>query len=132
LDDKEIAMLSSHDLEDLRHRAAPVTEPCPKRQRLDARGAASALSGVVRLVSIQHGHAAMQRACAKLAQWSELPELGRSWCTAKIASDQAVAVLAAVADGVAVVAGYSNTRAALAFWACETDPAVWRDIAAAA
>jgi hypothetical protein len=124
---KEISMLSTHDLKELRHRATPVNQPGPA-QRLGARGAASALSGVVRLVVIHAGQEVMQRACAKLARsrvgWTDL--------TGDARLDSAVAILVAAAEGVAAVSGYDNVCAAMAFWACETDPAVWRDVAAAA
>lgn len=120
-------MLTSHDLHDLRHRAAPVNQPC-SAQRLGARGAATVLSGVVRLVAIHAGQDVMQRACAKLAR----SRVGWTDATGDARVDHAMAVLVAAADGVAAIAGYDNVRAALAFWACETDPAVWRDVAAAA
>lgn len=121
-------MLTSHDLNHLRCLAAPVNQPQPTKAMLGARGAATALSGVIRLVVVHAGHDVMQRACAKLARsrvgWTDL--------TGDVHLDHAAAVLVAAADGVAAVSGYDNVRAALAFWACETDPAVWRDVAAAA
>jgi len=73
-----------------------------------------------RLVVIHAGQEVMQRACAKLARSS----VGWSDLTGDARLDGAVAVLVAAAEGVAAVSGYDNVRAALAFWACETDPAV--------
>ncbi len=121
-------MLTSHDLNHLRSLAAPVNQPQPGKATLGSRGAATALSGVIRLVVIHAGQDVMQRACARLARsrvgWTDL--------TGDARLDHAAALLVAAAEGVAAIAGYDNVRAALAFWACETDPAVWRDVAAAA
>ncbi len=129
-------MLTNHELADLRARAAPVTQSCQLRHppglpKLSARGAASALSGVIHLVTSQQGLSAMQAACAKLARWD-----WGAWSDGNLGAtppgDGGLRILAAVAAGVALVAGVENTVAALAFWACETDPAVWRHVAAAA
>jgi hypothetical protein len=125
---KEIAMLTSHDLNHLRTLAAPVSLPGPSAATLGPKGAARALSGVVRLVVIHAGQDVMQRACAKLAR----SRVGWSDMTGDIRLNGALAILSAAADGIAQVAGYDNVMAALAFWACETDPAVWRDVASAA
>lgn len=114
-------MLSSHDLNHLRTLASPVSNPSPSTP-LGAKGAACALSGVVRLVATKHGLGVMQRSCAKLALLGA--PVGPVPC-------DATEVLSAAAVGVAAVSGRDNARAALAFWACETDPAVWRDVAAA-
>jgi hypothetical protein len=121
-------MLTSHDLADLRARASTVTQTCSLRRpsglpHLSARGAASALAGIVDLVANQQGMEAMRSACAKLANLDR-------WDAYQGTSS--FRILAAVATGIAQVAGVENTRAALAFWACETDPAVWRYVAAAA
>jgi negative regulator of sigma E activity len=120
---KEIAsMPTHHDIADLRTRAAIVTEPCLTRQEISARGAACALSGMIRLVAIQQGMEAMQRACANLAR--------TGWARrATYHGDSATCILAAAAAGIELVAGRENTSAALAFWACESDPAVWRQVA---
>ena len=118
-------MLTSHDLNHLRTLADPVNRPQPHAAALGAKGAACALSGVVRLVATKHGLGVMQRSCANLALSGAHLAVGPT-------PREATEVLAAAADGVAAVAGRDNVRAALAFWACETDPAVWRDVAAAA
>lgn len=120
-------MLTSHDLKELRKRAAPVNQPGPQ-QRIGPRGAASALSGVVRLVAVHVGQDVMHRACAKLAR----SRVGWGDTTGDDRLDVAISMLVAAAEGVALVAGYDNVLAALAFWATETDPAVWRDVAVAA
>ena len=119
------------NLADLRSCAAPVTQVGQLRRpsglpQLSARGAASALSGVVHLVVNQQGVSAMQSACAKLVlvdDWATYP---------RFSGDSGLRILAAVAEGVTLVAGRENTRSALAFWACETDPAVLHDVAIAA
>jgi hypothetical protein len=121
-------MLTSHDLADLRARAATVTQTCALRRpsgspHLSARAAASALAGIVSLVADQQGMGVMRSTCAKLARLDR-------WDA--VQGDSGLRILAAVVTGLAQVAGAENTRAALAFWACETDPAVWRDIAMAA
>lgn len=118
-------MLTSHDLHDLRHLAAPVNQPCVAPLQLGARGVAAALSGVVRLVANQYGHGAMRRACASLA-------LHRATWADWARTDPAARTLVAAAEGLLKVAGLNNVSAALAFWSCETDPAVWREVAAAA
>jgi len=120
-------MLTSHDLNHLRTLAAPVSQPQPGAATLGPKGAACALSGVVRLVATKHGLEAMRRSCAKLALLGTPPGPAPGE-----GIGEPTEVLAAAADGVAAVAGRANARAALAFWACETDPAVWRDVAAAA
>jgi len=120
-------MLTTHDINHLRTLAAPVSQLQPGSATLGPKGAACALSGVVRLVATKHGLEAMQRSCAKLA----LLGTPRGPAPGEGTGDP-TEVLAAVADGVAAVAGRANVRAALAFWACETDPAVWRDVASAA
>lgn len=120
-------MLTSHDLNHLRSLAAPVNQPQPGKATLGAKGVACAIFGVVRLVATKHGLGVMQRSCAKLAL------LGAPVASAPgDATGEATELLAAAVDGLATVAGRDNARAALAFWACETDPAVWRDVAAAA
>ena len=122
-------MLTSHDLAHLRDRAALVTQSQQLRHppglpKMTARDAASALAGIVDLTARQQGMSAMRSACAKLAARTD------NWTS--LQGDSALRILAAVAAGVALVAGLENTVAALAFWACETDPAVWREVAAAA
>lgn len=124
-------MLTAHELSDLRDRAILVTQARQLRHppglpKMSARDAASALSGIVDLMAREQGMSAMRSACAMLARRTA----ARDWAT--LQGDSALRILAAVASGVALVAGIDNTISALAFWACETDPAVWREVAAAA
>jgi len=120
-------MLTSHDIHHLRALAAPVSQPQPGAATLGPKGAACAISGIVRLVATKHGLEVMQRSCAKLA----LLGTPRGPAPGHGVGDP-TEMLAAAADGLAAVAGRANARAALAFWACETDPAVWRDVVASA
>ena len=118
-------MLNHTDLAHLKSRSRPVTDNTdPGHGNLSARGAAAALRGAVRLAAARHGAEVMQRACAKLALLEAWPD--------SIAADGAIAVILAAAEGLALVAGRENTRAALAFWASETDVAVWCAVSAAA
>ena len=61
-------MLTSHDIHHLRALAAPVSQPQPGAATLGPKGAACAISGIVRLVATKHGLEVMQRSCAKLAR----------------------------------------------------------------
>lgn len=113
--------LPTHELARLRVLARTVAVSQPGQ--LTARGAASALRGAVRLVANAHGTPQMRRACASLA-------LAGAWDVAAMRDHDQI-ILASMAEGVATVAGRDNTVAALAFWASETDPNVWMDVAAA-
>lgn len=114
---------------DLRTLAQAVQLECPVR-KISARDAAVTLFGAVRVMSHQFGQDAMQLACAELvrdrAAWSSsfgmLPVVE---CTK---THRAMFFLASMARGVLAIAGEANTRAALSFWACEDDPAVWERV----
>lgn len=118
------------DIEDLRARAHDVlTQTTP--QALHARSAAQCLSGVVGLAARRFSLDVVQRACAELARhdrtWeSTLGDLPRG-TDGRVS--EPVEMLAAAARGLYPLAGVVGVRAALAFWACERDAAVWMSIA---
>lgn len=99
---------------------------------LSARQVARCMSGVVALIARQVGAYAMQRACAELVRdpraWAtglcELPR--RPDGQVDLSIDQ----LAAVARGLLAVCSEDTMKSALAFWAIESDPAVWQRVAA--
>lgn len=126
-------MLTQHwktEISDLRNRARAVQ--APSSDRLSARAAARCLSGVVNEVVRRHGQDEMQRACADLvrydAAWSTM--FGTLPRGVEGIVPPAIHLIAVVARGILPLAGAENMRAALSFWACEDDPAVWQEIAA--
>lgn len=129
-------MMNTHwktDTADLRARACAVDESgCDPS--ISARTAARCLSGVIRLVADRHSVDAMQRACADLvrcdAAWdTRFGTLPRGW-DGQV--PEAIELIAVVARGILPLAGSTNMRAALAFWATEDDPSVWQRVAAGA
>lgn len=126
-------MMATHwksDLSDLRQRAAFVRIPVPET-RMPARTATRCLSGVIGEVSRRWGTEAMQAACAELVRselaWSS--SLGKLPLQHDGRASEATQLIAVVARGMLELAGVDNMRAALAFWASESDPAVWASIA---
>lgn len=109
-------MLTTDLLHELRAKARDVTEPRP--EQATARAAARRLAAAVSAVSAAHGLVAMREACAALARGDA-------------ANPRIAAVLDRAMALVRVQFGEAATRAALAFWASEVDPAVWRDVVAA-
>ncbi len=121
------------DITDLMDRARAVTDaPANDTGTMSARTAAACLSGIVGLVSRRFGVDAMQRTCAELVRYQT------AWSTSfgllPIGHDgvvgESVQLIAVVARSLLPLAGPKNLRDALAFWAIETDPAVWNQIAA--
>lgn len=112
---------------DLRSRAVAVLRADSVGEKLSARAAARCLSGVVNMIAHRHGVLPMQRACADLARYE--PAWRSSFGFLPTTDDGCVAepvqMLAMVARGFLALAGVENMRAALAFWASESDPAVW-------
>lgn len=118
-------------ISDLRELAVAVVRdaalPTPE---MSARTAARCLSGVVNLIAQRWSVSEMQLACGMLArhraawttQFGQLPTGD--------AGDvrESVQLLAVIARGILPLAGVANMRAALAFWACESDPAVWSTV----
>jgi len=127
-----------HDITDLRSRAAAVMT-CAESAvsilgagAMSARTAAAVLAGIVGLVSRKWSTDVMQESCAGLvrhdAAWAqsfvELPAGIDGRVT------EATQLIGCVARSLLPIAGAENLRAALAFWASESDPAVWNEIAA--
>lgn len=115
------------DVTDLRTLAQAV-ETTPAAT-VNARVAATCLLGVVRLVSDRFGTAVMRRVCADLVRhtpaWATklrcLPTDAAGAVAYGVAD--AMEIIAASARGILEIAGVSNTRVALAFWAVENDAA---------
>lgn len=120
-------MLTSHTLNSLRKLSEPVHGGAAGETRLPARVVAQCLSGVVRLITNHVGHDEMRRVCAELA----LNE--QAWATAlRSLPGQSPATLYLVSslEGMRSLASEHDLRAALAFWAVESDPAEWQRLAA--
>jgi hypothetical protein len=107
-----------------------VNERSPDQQ-LSARSAARLLFGPVRLATESHGVDETQRACADLVRCDAV------WAT-KFGTlprgidgrvPEVIVLIAGMARGILPMAGADHLRAALAFWATEGDPAVWREMA---
>lgn len=115
-------------IDDLRNRAQMVA--APSSQSLSARTAARCLSGVVSVMTRRWSVDLMQRTCAELVRHDEAwaTQLGRLPHENGLVSE-AMQLLAAIARGILPLAGEDNLRAALSFWATETDPRVWLSIA---
>jgi hypothetical protein len=117
-------------ISDLRELALAVMRP-DESAAMSARTAARCLSGVVNLCATKYGTVVMHRACGELVRsnnvWATslgtLPDVGFVEGAEQLSS--AIELVAVVARGILPIAGAANMRAALSFWACETDPAVW-------
>lgn len=117
-------------ISDLRELALAVMRP-DAGAAMSARTAARCLSGVANLCATKYGVAVMHRACGELVRsersWATnlgmLPNLGFIDGAEQLA--EAIELVAVVARGILPIAGAANMRAALSFWACETDPAIW-------
>lgn len=118
---------------DLRARARDVATPTT-RQAIEARSIAQSMFGVIGLAVRQFSLDGMQRACADLAA-SSMP-----WETSRALLPRGpdgrvtpqVEFIAGAARGFHALAGSETLRSALAFWALESDPAVWMSFARAA
>ncbi len=116
------------EIADLRTRARAVTAPSSD-VRMSARAVAACLSGVVALVARRWSVDVMQRACADIARFDA------AWQTSfgslplvdgRVA--EAVEMIAVVARGILPLSSTDAMRAALAFWASESDPAEWQRV----
>lgn len=116
---------------DLRCHASAVHDP-DVPSSISARAAARCLVGVVQLLVNRYGADEMRRACAELAcdaASTMLVELPRG---VNGAVDESVQILGSIARGILPLAGVANLRAALSFWASESDAAVMQRVAAGA
>ncbi len=127
-------MMTTDEIADLRARAHAV-RVSPTSARVSPRAAAACLSGVVRLIASSAGVDVMRHACAALVRhtpaWETslrlLPDKGTG---TNVSS--AIEMIAVVARGILPLCGVDGMKAALSFWACETDPAEWRAVSEAA
>lgn len=123
------------DISDLRTRARTVTDPAPAPPtRMRSRHVAMCLSGIVGLAARRFSLERAQRACADLARadraWeTRLGDLPRAL---NGVVPEEVVLISAAARGLYAVAQPSEIRDALAFWAAESDPAVWMSLSEAA
>ena len=121
----------SDDFEDLRARAVDVaTSPSVRRGQLSAAEAAHCLTGVMSWIQRTSSAARMQEICAELARFDDAwtTSFGKVPLGVDGRVDANMALLATVCRGVLELAGGMNLRAALAFWATESDPAEWRKL----
>jgi|SRR6185295_2824287 len=117
---------TSAELNHLRSLAAAVHETAGDIAPLTARAVAQCLSGAVRLLGMQYGLDQMRKACAAIV----VHESAWSTSLCSLPGGTPVMALATIARGILALAGPANMRAALAFWACETDAATMARIAA--
>ncbi len=118
------------DIDDLRARAALVMDGSDPAELMTARTAARCLSGVMGLVGQQFGLETMRRTCADLVRFEMAWATKLGWLPLVNGSPtKATQYIAIIARGVMPLCGVVNMRAALSFWATETDPAVWVGVA---
>jgi hypothetical protein len=119
----------SHEISDLRERAVAVMRP-DASAAMSARTTARCLSGVVGLVARRWGTMAMHQACAALVRHDDAwrSSFGKLPADGTGAVSEAVEMIAVVARGILPIAGTDHMRAALSFWATETDPAIWTSV----
>ncbi len=121
-------MMTTDEMMRLRSAGAAVAASAPtQRAEISARAAARCLSGVVQLVSLEHGVEVMQRACADLAT---RPEAWKIKGPGEVGA--ATWTIAVIARGITPLCGDAAMISALAWWASETDPAEWQSVAAGA
>jgi hypothetical protein len=97
---------------------------------MSSRTAAQCLSGVVSLIAQRFGAARMQAACAELVRFDQAwtTSFGVLPCADGYVAEP-IELLATVARGLLPLAGASALRAALSYWATESDPAAWMNLA---
>ena len=117
------------EIEDLTARALLVTE-AKSEAMMSAKDCARVLSGICGLVARRWTVDDMQRTCAELARFE------RAWSTSfgtlphvNGVVHERTQLVAVVARALLPMAGADKVRAALAFWATETDTAVWQSVA---
>ena len=118
--------------DDLRTAAQSVRMTPANDGVMSSRTAAACLSGIVGLVSRRFSVDVMQETCAELARCDDAwaTSFGRLPMTYDGRVSEPVQLIAVVARSLLPLAGADHLRAALSFWAIETDPAVWQAVAA--
>lgn len=122
------------DTDDLRAMSVDVvTSRASAPAARSARDAARALCGVAGWITRATSMQAMQAAMAELARYE--PAWGAGGLRALPVKngyvDATVAMIASVASTLVPFFGAAAMRSAMAFWAVETDSAVWQTVAAA-
>jgi len=128
------AFRKNDEIDDLLALSADVMSSGPvTTHALTAREAARALVGVVGWVSRQTDVLTMQEAMAALARHT--PAWEHNFASFPIRHDglvdRNVALIACVCSGLVRLFGARSLRSAVAFWATETDAAVWQTVAEA-
>jgi len=117
-------------IDDLRDLASCVLVASDTQEKLSARTAARCLMGVVSLVARRWTMDEMQRTCAELVRSEKVWETSFGLLPLEpngIPSER-TQLIAVVARSLLPLAGPENVRAALSFWATETDPGVWTSL----
>lgn len=120
----------NHEISDLRERAVAVMRPEAGSAAMSARTTARCLSGVIGLAARRYGSLPMHQACAALVRHEDAwrSSFGKLPQRQGDAVSEAIEMIAVVARGILPIAGVDNMRAALSFWATETDPAIWTSV----
>lgn len=121
-------MTHTHDLQALVARAQNVrTSIAVRAGQLSAREAARVLGGVMSWIARDSGVEAMHRVAGELAGHEETwtSSFGKLPLSEDGAPTSDVLLVAAVCRGLLELAGPSNLRDALSFWASERSPENW-------
>jgi hypothetical protein len=117
-------------IDDLRDLAASVMDTPAAAERLSARTCARCLMGVVSLISRRWTVDDMQRTCAELVRFDDAwtTSFGRVPLERNGMPSEQTQLLVVVARALLPLAGADHVRAALSFWATESDPGVWTSL----
>ncbi len=118
---------------DLHAHAQAVNMPAGAA-KLSPRAVARCLSGVVSLVSRQWSVYEMQRVCAQLVRDASVWSSGFAVLPRERDGriNPALEQVAVIARGILPSCDVDAMKAALAFWAVESDPAVWQRVSGVA
>jgi len=119
------------DITDLRSCAeAVMTSPATASAPMSARNAARVLHGVMSHISRRWSVDEMQRACAELVRHNDAWVSNFTYLPHEPgeAASEPVQLVAVVCRGLTGITSPSDLRAALSFWATETDRSVWAEL----
>lgn len=119
------------EIDDLRSRAVGVLDAPATAEKLTARTCARCLVGIASLISRRWTVDEMQRTCAELVRFDDAwaTSFGRLPLERNGLPSEPMQLLTVVARALLPLAGADNVRAALSFWATESDPGVWTSLA---